>query len=260
MSYIKFLGTGGARFVVAKQLRATGGIWFCFENTNLILDPGPGSLVRAISSKPRLDPQTLNGILLSHIHIDHSNDVNVYIEAITDGGTKKRGTLFAPKQALSRDSACVFPYTQKFLEKIEILKEGKAYTVGEIQFTTPKQHIHPVETYGFIFEIQGKRLSFITDTKFFHELSRVYKCDLLVMNILRLKPNEFYKYEVDHLSVEDAKIIIKEIKPKLAVMTHFGMTLIKAKPWEVASQVENETGIKTIAASDGMKIELEEIL
>ena len=31
MISVRFLGTAGARFVVAKQIRASGGMWFRFE-------------------------------------------------------------------------------------------------------------------------------------------------------------------------------------------------------------------------------------
>ena len=42
---IKFLGTAGARFAVTRQIRKSGGIWLSLDNTNLLLDPGPGSLI-----------------------------------------------------------------------------------------------------------------------------------------------------------------------------------------------------------------------
>ncbi|HRR95310.1 MAG TPA: hypothetical protein P5150_01055 [Candidatus Ratteibacteria bacterium] len=41
MSFIKFLGTAGARFVMLKQLRASGGMWFSINNTNFIVDLVP---------------------------------------------------------------------------------------------------------------------------------------------------------------------------------------------------------------------------
>ncbi|HAP31749.1 MAG TPA: hypothetical protein DCQ14_01645 [Firmicutes bacterium] len=42
--FIKFLGTAGARFVVSRQLRASGGIWFALGGEQILVDPGPGSL------------------------------------------------------------------------------------------------------------------------------------------------------------------------------------------------------------------------
>jgi hypothetical protein len=48
------------------------------------------------------------------------------------------------------------------------------------------------------------------------------------------------------------------MKPKAAILTHFGMTMWRAKPWELAERLSEETGIKVIAARDGMKFNLAE--
>jgi hypothetical protein len=34
------------------------------------------------------------------------------------------------------------------------------------------------------------------------------------------------------------------------------MTMLRAKPWEVAATLQDETGVKIIAARDGMRFEL----
>jgi ribonuclease BN (tRNA processing enzyme) len=75
--------------------------------------------------------------------------------------------------------------------------------------------------------------------------------------VVRLKP--IGDDPIDHLSIEDVKSILKEVKPRLTILTHFGMTMIKAKPWVVAAELEKELGLKVIAASDGMKLDLEEV-
>ena len=121
MAWVKFLGTAGARFVVIKQLRASGGLWLNIEDTNILIDPGPGCLVKCNSSKPRLDPTGLDAIILTHRHLDHSNDVNIMIEAMTTGGFKKKGTLYAPGDALDGDDPVVLKYTQDMVEEIELL-------------------------------------------------------------------------------------------------------------------------------------------
>jgi phosphoribosyl 1,2-cyclic phosphodiesterase len=256
MSFIKFIGTAGARFVVTKQLRSSGGVWLSVGKTNVYIDPGPGALVRCLNSKPKLEPSQLDGILLTHKHLDHSGDINVIIEAMTEGGFKKRGVLFAPKDALEEDPV-VLKYVRGYVEKVEILNENSDYRIGEIQFSTAMRHLHRVETYGLNFRTSPRTISLISDTKFFPELPNLYRGEILIIHVVRLKPvgNE----PIDHLSIEDVKTIIKKAKPKLTVLTHFGMTMIKAKPWVVAEELGKELGYKVIAASDGLKLDLEEI-
>jgi len=254
MSFIKFLGTAGARFVVMKQLRASGGVWLSADKTNLYIDPGPGALVRCLNSKPRLEPSTLDGILLTHKHLDHSGDVNVMIEAMTEGGFKKRGTLFVPRDALEEDPV-VLKYVMGYVERVEVLEEDSEYRIGDIQFSTALKHQHRVETYGLNFKTSPHTISFITDTKFFPELPNLYHGEILVIHVVRLKP--IGDDPIDHLSMEDIKSIVKKVKPRLTILTHFGMTMIKAKPWVVAADLQKELGLKIIAASDGMKIDLE---
>ncbi|KPJ63028.1 hypothetical protein AMJ44_14880 [candidate division WOR-1 bacterium DG_54_3] len=260
---IKFLGTAGARFVMIKQLRSSGGTWISLEGKNLLLDPGPGTLVRCAKSRPPLDPTQLDAIILSHQHIDHANDVNIMIEAMTNGGFSKKGALFAPRSALEDDPA-VLKYVRKYLNEIFVLKEGATYTIGNIKVSTPLRHVHPVETYGIVFKTQKYTISFIVGSRFFPELIDKYRgSDLIVINVVRYDGKGGKKLDVDHLNLEDVKKITKGIKPKQAILTHFGMTgmtMIRAKPWEVAAEVEKETGIKTIAASDGMEFDLEKQL
>ena len=178
MAFIKFIGTAGARFVVMKQLRSSGGVWLSAGKTNLYIDPGPGALVRSLHSRPKLDPSTLDGILLSHKHLDHSGDVNVMIEAMTEGGFRKRGILFAPADALEEDPV-VLRYVRDYVEKVEILKENTEYRIGEITFSTAGRHHHRVETYGLNFKISSRTISWITDTRFFPELLDHYRGDIL---------------------------------------------------------------------------------
>jgi phosphoribosyl 1,2-cyclic phosphodiesterase len=252
MSFIKFIGTAGARFVVSKQLRSSGGVWLSVGKTNLYIDPGPGALVRCLNSKPKLEPSTLDGILLTHKHLDHSGDVNVMIEAMTEGGFKKRGVLFAPEDAFEEDPV-VLRYLRNYVENVIVLKESTEYRVGEISFSTAQKHHHRVETYGINFKIKPHSLSLISDTKFFPELPNLYRGEILIIHVVRLKP--VVDQPIEHLSIEDVKTILKKAKPKLTILTHFGMTMIKAKPWEVASELEKELGLKVIAASDGMKLD-----
>jgi len=249
--FISFVGTGGARIVVASQVRSTGGLWLNYKNTNLYIDPGPGALVRLRALK-YLDPRRLDGLIITHKHLDHANDVNILIEAMTDSGNKRRGYLFCPGDAIGEDPV-VFRYLREYLEGIELLKERGNYRVKDLDFSTPVRHLHPVDTYGIVFHA-NKKIAIIADTRFFEELSDYYRSDILIVNVLRTKPI-LETDRIDHLSLADFAEIIARVKPEIAVMTHFGKTIIKERPYLLARALKEETGIEVIAAYDGMKLE-----
>ncbi|HTY13447.1 MAG TPA: MBL fold metallo-hydrolase [Candidatus Omnitrophota bacterium] len=248
---IKFLGTAGARVVVSKQLRASGGIWISLDGVNLYIDPGPGALVHTLKSRPRLDPAALDAILLSHRHLDHSGDINVMIEAMTEGTFKKKGTVFAPADALDEDPV-ILKYVRRYPEKIEKLKTGKTFKLKNLSFTCPIRHVHHgAETYGFKIKGKQRTISYITDGKFLPGMARAYKADIIIVSVLMAEP-----FNLDHLCLDDFVKLVKAIKPKTAIMTHFGWRMLAARPWEIASRLSKELKIEIIAANDGMEIKL----
>lgn len=249
---ITFLGTAGARFVVIRQFLASGGAWLKLGGTQILLDPGPGCLVQA--AKRKLDPTRLAAIILSHKHLDHSGDINIMIEAMTDGRTKRRGAILAPADALHQEPV-ILPYLRSYPQSIQVLTEGGSYAINDVSVKTPVRHRHSVETYGFVFQTPRHTFSWITDTRYFDDLVSHYRGDLLVINVVRLNPGA----PLDHLSVPEARSIIEQIRPRAAILTHFGMTMWRAKPWELAEQLTKEIGISVIAARDGMTFDLAQL-
>jgi len=253
------MGTAGARFVVSKQLRSSAGTWCYFQGKNILIDPGPGTLRGCFSGEQVLNPETLDLVILSHRHLDHSTDVNVIIEAMTHGTFNRRGSLYAPSDAVNKYEPVVFSHVRDSVEHLEILEENKFYTAGSLQFETPIRHDHPAETYGLKFKLDRGTVSFITDTKFSQVLIDKYcGSDILVMNVLlkELLPDR----EIKHLDLGAAKELIAGIKPRLAIMTHFGLTMLKNDPALLAKELRKETGTEVIAATDGLTIDLEKVL
>lgn len=235
--------------VAVSQARSTGGLWLHYKGTDVYIDPGPGALVRVRSSRARLDPAHLDGIILTHKHLDHANDVNIMVEAMTESGFRRKGLLFCPSDAIG-DDAVVLKYVRKYLEGIELLREKGTYRVKDITFSVPVRHIHGVEAYGIIFHL-NKRIGLIADTRFFKELPDYYPVDILIVNVLRVKPIGEAD-GIDHLSLTDFKEIITRIRPEVSIMTHFGKAIIKEKPYLLAKELRKETGLEIVAAYDGM--------
>lgn len=255
-SFLKFLGTAGARFVVARQLRSSAGLYLEAMGKKVIIDPGPGTLVRLNAVKPKIDVEKIDGLILTHGHIDHANDVNILIDAMTQGGLKRKGWLFAPQECLEGKKAIIFNYLKGYLEKIIPLEPETEYNFGALKWRTSIRHLHPVETYGLIFEIKGKKLGLVADTKFFSGLIDCYrKAHWLILNVVRESP--FEDPAIQHLVLDDARKLIKEIKPVLVILTHFGLTMLRAKPQALAQKLEKELGLKVIAAADGLTLPLD---
>jgi ribonuclease BN (tRNA processing enzyme) len=250
---ITFLGTAGARFMVSKQLAASGGMWLNLGGTQLLIDPGPGCIVQA--TKRKLNAEKLSAIIITHRHLDHSADANVMVEAMTGGGFRQRGQLFLPADALAPEPV-VFSYLKNFVEGITVLEAEKTYRTGNISFKTSVRHLHPVETYGMVFASADDTIGYITDTRYFEGLAASYTgSDLIIVNMVLTEPRP----PVDHLSVPDVERLIQEIKPKIAILDHFGMHVWQARPWLVAQEITQKTGVKVIAARDGMKFDLTQL-
>jgi ribonuclease BN (tRNA processing enzyme) len=238
---ITFLGTAGARIMVANQIQASGGIWLDLNGTQILVDPGPGSIVQ--STKRKLKVNKLKAIILSHRHLDHSGDMNIMVEAMTQGGFEPHGKVFLPSDALGPEPV-IYSYLIDYLDGID-----------GVTFSTPIKHIHPVETYGLKFQLGERSFSYITDSGFFEGLIENYKTELIIINVVFTEPRD----GIAHLSIRDVERIISGIKPKVAILSHFGMGIWRAHPWEVAEQLTQKTGIKVKAARDGMVFDLEEL-
>jgi phosphoribosyl 1,2-cyclic phosphodiesterase len=240
------MGTAGARFMVARQVAASGGLFLEDGETKIALDPGPGAVVAYAARK--VDLTTLDAIVVSHRHLDHAGDVNVMIEAMTDGGFAHRGTLYCPSDALD-DDPVVLKYLRRFPREIVRLTPDTAYAVNGVAFTTSGRHVHQVETYGFRF---GDRLGWITDSAYYEGIAEQHRAEVMLIHTILLHCHP----SLPHLCVDDAERIIREAKPKLAVLTHYGMTVWRANPVEIAAELTQRIGSEVRAAYDGMTIEI----
>jgi ribonuclease BN (tRNA processing enzyme) len=172
------------------------------------------------------------------------------IEAMTEGGFKKRGIVFCPEDAVG-ENPVILHYARTFPERIEVVRPRQTYRVENFEFETSMRHIHPVTTYGFKFRIRETSVAYLADTKYFKELESFYHADLLIVSVVFFEPRP----TIDHVSLPEAADLIRDIKPKKALLTHFGMTMLKAKPDKLADELSQKLGIEVKAAYDGMRVE-----
>lgn len=253
MATIVFLGTGGGRFATIHQTRATGGIYID-SRLKLHIDPGPGSLV--MMKNQNIDPTKTDGILISHCHPDHYCDAEVLIEAMTNGGSERRGFLLGSESIFGKIQnyrAIISEYHQK-LTNMLCAKPGDVFELGnDLISITPAFHSDP-STIGFLLHDAFGKVAYVPDTTYNEKIAHANK-DVRVLIISVTRPlNAGIEY---HLCTEDATKLVNMIRPELAVITHFGMRMLKEGAEKQAEWIEKYAGIKTISATDGMKIHLE---
>ncbi len=228
---IAFLGTGGGRYVTALQLRWTGGI----RIGRIHVDPGPASIraYRFFSLSPDFD-----AIFLSHAHIDHINDVNVLLER------KKNVLVFGEKNAL----AYITSYHRNFC-RIKEVREGERIKAGgfEIEFT-PVKHSSP--GLGAVFKGRYS-IWYSSDTEIIEEHYKI-KVDVALLNVLR----PWGKKIEGHMDSEQAAEWALNTKPKLIIIQHFGRKMLEAGPESEARKIEEYSGVRTVAAKDGMVVDV----
>lgn len=252
---IIFLGTGGGRFATISQKRMTGG--FRIDNLNgknYHIDPGPGALVR--THQFGLDPKNLSGIFISHAHTDHYTDAEVLIEAMTKGMTKEKGIIIGSRsvfEGFKQWGPCLSKYHRQNSKKL-ILAAKKSKIFGNLKIEGTKT-IHGDPTgVGFQIDNNGFKLSYTSDTKYFDDLYKYHKdSNILIGSVIR-PGNRSIK---GHMCSSNFIDLINEVKPNLAIMTHFGLKMLNENPVEEAKKISKETGVRTLAAFDGMSIDVD---
>lgn len=251
-SQIIFLGTAGDASATSKQLRGSGGIILQVGETQLHIDPGPGALNKAKEFGVNLRANT--AILVSHAHLNHCNDLNAVIEAMTLGGLDKRGVVVANKtivQGMENNYPYLTKYHQNLLEKVAVLEKEQKIGIEQVEIhALSTEHSDP-NTIGFKLFCPRFTLSYSSDTKYNKKIiEEMTGSDILILNV----PYPGEKGIGLNLDTKAASKIIEKVKPRLAVLTHFGLEMLKTDPINEAREIQRETGVQTIAAKDGLII------
>ena len=251
---LTFLGTGGGRFTTISQKRMTGGFRIDdFNGKNFHIDPGPGALVRSFQFG--VSPSKLDGIFISHAHTDHYTDGEVLIEAMTRGMTRENGIVMGSRSVFDGYQQWGPSISKYHLGKSEklVLGQNKSKIMENIMIKGTKT-IHGDPTcVGFQMKSEDLTISYTSDTSYFKNLSDYHEgADILIASVIR-PGNSSIK---GHMCTNDFKCLVSEVKPNLAIMTHFGFKMLNENPIAEAKLVKEKTGVPTLAAFDGMEVDI----
>ena len=252
MTTITFLGTAGTNAAVTKQVRASGGIVIQFEELQFHLDPGPGSLNKC--KEFGVNPHNTTAILVSDNNIIHCNDMNVLIDAMTHGGIERHGLIMGSKTVL-QGTETSHPFITKFyqnlVDKVIPFEPNHRVGIDLVEVSAIPLQNQDQNATGFKFFFPNVIISYVGDTAFSTELAEHVKgSDLLIINC----PFPADKAQGPYLDRDRATQLVAQVRPKLVVLTHFSIDMLKADPLQEARMIQSATGVQTIAATDGLKI------
>lgn len=242
-------------FATITQKRMTGGFRIDgIDGKNIHVDPGPGALVRTYQFG--LNPTKLNCVMVSHSHTDHYTDAEVLLEAVTRGMTRRRGILIGNQSVINgyKDwGPCISKYHMT-KPQVKAMEPGDEVKLDNIRVKATKTIHGDPKGVGFKFHHQDFTISYTSDTEYFPELAEEHRgADILIASVIRAYGERIR----GHMCADDFQMLVDEVSPKLAVMTHLGMKFIMDHPDSEARRITEKTGIRTLAARDGMKINLD---
>jgi ribonuclease BN (tRNA processing enzyme) len=212
------------------------------------IDPGIGAVQKAAEFGANLRANT--AVLVSHAHLNHANDLNAVIDAMTYSGLDKKGVLISNQTALMGTddySKVVTEHHKSLLERYISVNRNQRIGVNDVEIKTiTARHSEP-NTIGFKFFTPEFTLTYSSDTVYAADIVDQYmNSNILILNVPYIKRKE------GNLCTEDAIKIIQKVNPRLAIITHFGAEMIKADPLYEVREIQKQTKVQTLAAKDGM--------
>lgn len=245
-----FLGSGGGRGALVGGLRRTAGFLLRHGTTDIVVDPGLGA--QAGLHEAGVDPHTLDGLVISHFHLDHVVEANLLLEGMTLAATP-RGLLAAPAQALEGGDRVVYRYRRPHLGRLVTLVDEEPFKVDGVEVTPYGYRHGNADTFRFHFLLGGATLAFFGDGSSLAGARRMAGADVAILNCLLPVPIA----GIDHLDPALCVEILRRCQPRRAYLTHFaGGAIKRGLTGEMAAEVERGSGVPCTAAEDGLEVAL----
>lgn len=120
------------------------------NNTKILIDTGISAIkISRKLEEININPDNIDGILITHTHVDHINGLRVFI--------KKHHTKLYITQSIYEELKELM-----VIEDYEIV--SKEFSVGDINVTIIKTSHDAPDANGFVLESNGKSIVYITDT------------------------------------------------------------------------------------------------
>jgi len=251
---ITFLGTGtsqgipiiGSNHPVClsdniKDKRLRSSIMLEWDSYRYIIDCGPDFRQQLLREKV----DTINGILFTHEHADHTaglDDIRPFTHKMGDV------PLFVPER-IEDNLQQRFYYIFTSVNRYPGAPSADIQVIYNKPFLLKNKKVTPIEFMHGRIPIFGYRIddfAYLTDLKSISdtEKKKLQNLDILVVSALRIGSHP------THLNLEEALIFIEEIRPKKAYLTHISHKL------GFHDEVEKLVPKNVFLAYDGLRLEV----
>ncbi|SNR32134.1 phosphoribosyl 1,2-cyclic phosphate phosphodiesterase [Lutibacter agarilyticus] len=221
---ITFLGTGTSQGIPMigsthpvclskdkrdKRLRVS--ILIEWEEFTYVIDCGPDFRYQML----RANVQKLNGILFTHEHSDHVAGLDDIRPFSFQLGAVP---IFAQKRVL-QNLKYRFDYIFNNVNKYPGAPSVEQHEIEEEDFMLHNLNVTPIKVMHGTLQILGYKfnnVAYLTDVKTIssEEKEKLQNLDIIIINAIRFKAHH------SHLNLEEALVLINELKPKKTYLTH----------------------------------------
>jgi len=253
-AFIKFLGTGqGTHHIAARgplnhNSRRVSGPIISSQQGAVWIDPGPDAL--AVLDTEHFDPRHIDGILVSHAHVDHFGNIACAVEAISGATEIKKkkvvygnttaiiGSKGSPailsdyhKYQILRECRALLPFDQVRIGDIDVkalpcshreTPDADASLNWRLQFEIGNRACSIVQYDGNVFEVIGKEPS---STVLDIARGEALSSDILIVNVsnhVRVRTSR-----QNYVSTSGLLYLVRESAAKVIFTTHFGIEMFR---------------------------------
>lgn len=239
----------GSSAMFATTERAASGYLLEVDGRRLWLDAGPGTWRNLLGLT---DYEELDGVILSHVHPDHTTDVFGCYHALAYGGMEQspRIPLWAPGQVLER--MCAYAEGVDLAFDLHPVAAGVSFPIGSIQVKLFEM-AHPVETVGVRVECDGSVLAYTADTGIDGDVVALAKGAGLLIGEATMQNCDGSVFD-GHMSAAQSANVAGEAEVTRLVLTHLppGRDLSVS----LAEAGAAAPGVDAVLAADGQRYEV----
>jgi ribonuclease BN (tRNA processing enzyme) len=231
----------------------TSGYLLQHEGTSVWLDTGSGTFA---ALQNLIDFNTLDALVITHVHADHCIDVFGFYHALKYGrGADRIIPTYVPEGLAERLKEFLGDPDHPLGETLDfrVQRKGDRVTIGEIEFAFAITD-HPVPTLGVrATSSAGRNLAYSADTGPEGDwLSIAEGADLFLCEATYQGPTEEKPWP-HHLTASEAGMIAREVGAKSLMLTHIWPAL---DPERSVQEAEHSFGKPVALAVPGMAVKV----